>query len=172
MTKGIPAWALRAATGDDRDLAHAAQGHGRMHIRWPPTEALRAWAQQHGWATPFFRFEETFLETMLVSHEHFALAVAESGIQIHLPKQEHTLSAERLRELDALYQGRSEAGYPNGWGSLVEELREIRRAVEAGVAVQVEGEQPMLTWQDFYQWAHGRYHMLEDGADKWIGDDA
>ena len=50
--------------------------------------------------------------------------------------------------------------------------REIRRAVEAGVVVKVEGTQTVLkTWQSFYDWAHGRYHMLEDGYDSWIGDD-
>lgn len=37
--------------------------------------------------------------------------------------------------------------------------------------VTVEGERPMRTWQDFYSWAHGRYHALEDGCDKWIGND-
>ncbi len=63
-------------------------------------------------------------------------------------------------------------GYPTSWGSLVEALRAIRRAVEAGVVVHIEGEQPLLSWQHFYQWAHGRYHMLEDGYDTWIGDDA
>ncbi len=56
--------------------------------------------------------------------------------------------------------------------SIVAELRDIRRAVEAGVVVHVAGEEPMLNWQNFYSWAHGRYHMLEDGYDKWIGDDA
>jgi hypothetical protein len=61
---------------------------------------------------------------------------------------------------------------PTRWGWLVEELREIRRAVEAGVVVKVEGTQTVLkTWQGFYDWAHGRYHMLEDGYDSWIGDD-
>jgi hypothetical protein len=38
--------------------------------------------------------------------------------------------------------------------------------------VTVEGDGLLRSWQEFYQWAHGRYHMLEDGADKWIGDDA
>ena len=28
----------------------------------------------------------------------------------------------------------------------------------------------LTTWQSFYDWAHGRYHMLEDGYDSWIGD--
>lgn len=57
------------------------------------------------------------------------------------------------------------------WGLLVEELREIRRAVEAGVAVQIEGGPMLHTRNGFYTWAHGRYHMLEDGYDQWIGTD-
>jgi hypothetical protein len=50
-------------------------------------------------------------------------------------------------------------------GALVEELRVIRRAVEAGFVVELR------TWQGFYSWAHGRYHALEDGYDSWIGSD-
>jgi hypothetical protein len=41
----------------------------------------------------------------------------------------------------------------------------------AGVVVQVEDGPRLRTWQGFYEWAHGRYHMLEDGHDKWIGND-
>ncbi len=76
-----------------------------------------------------------------------------------------------LSELDASYEEWSPPGYHSGWSFLVEALREIRRAVEAGVAVTVEDSKPMKTWQDFYGWAHGRYHKLEDGYDHWIGDD-
>ena len=90
----------------------------------------------------------------------------------HIPIQEQTLLIERLKEFDALYEERSSSGRPTGWGSLVEELRKIRRLVEAGVTVKIEGTQTVLnTWQSFYDWAHGRYHMLEDGYDSWIGDD-
>lgn len=83
-----------------------------------------------------------------------------------------TISVEKLRDLDALYDARSPSGRPTDWGTLVEALREIRRSVEAGVKVKIEGTDTILTtWQDFYAWAHGRYHALEDGYDKWIGDD-
>jgi hypothetical protein len=44
--------------------------------------------------------------------------------------------------------------------------------VEAGVTVRIEGTPTVLrTWQDFYTWAHGRYYRLEEGYDRWIGDD-
>ena len=97
-------------------------------------------------------------------------ALNKSGINIHIPIKEHTLTIETLKELDALYEEREDMGVlgrrPTGWGTLVTKLRKIRRLVEAGVKVKIEGTQTVLnTWQSFYNWAHGRYHMLEDGYD-------
>lgn len=172
MNPTLPTWAFRAATPQDQMLAQTAQRHGHMQITWPNADALRRWAKQHGWPTPWWDFEATFIAHMLKSQENFALALATSGIQLQIPREAYTLSAAMLRTLDALYESRATNGRPTEWGSLVEELREIRRAVEAGVVVQIEGAPPLLDWQSFYQWAHGRYHMLEDGYDAWIGDDA
>ena len=84
---------------------------------------------------------------------------------------EHIVTAKDLRELDSMYMERSAEGRPTGWRLLVEELREIRRIVEAGTVVRVAGGATLRTWQEFYTWAHGRYHALEDGCDSWIGDD-
>lgn len=89
---------------------------------------------------------------------------------------EQTITTELLKELDALYEETEDMGVlgrrHTGLGTLVEELRKIRRLVESGVRVKIEGTQTILIiWQDFYDWAHGRYHMLEDGYDRWIGDD-
>jgi hypothetical protein len=142
-----------------------------MQIKWPNRKALSDWTKLQGWPTPWFGFEAAFLAKMFESQMNFEQAINESGIEIHIPQQAYTLSVERLKELDALYAERSPSGRPVRWGILVEELREIRRAVEAGVVVQVEGGPNLQTWQGFYDWAHGRYHMLEDGYDKWIGDD-
>ncbi len=123
-----------------------------------------------------FGFEKAFITKLFESNETFSLALNESGINIHIPIKEHILTAETLEELDALYEERDDTGLlggrPTGWGTLVSELREIRHLVEAGITVRVEGTQTVLTsWQSFYDWAHGRYHMLEDGYDSWIGDD-
>jgi len=73
-------------------------------------------------------------------------------------------TAADLRSLDAHCKD------PQDWPLLVEDLREIRRAVEIGVVVNVEDQQ-LTSFDSFYSWAHGRYHMLEDGADEWIGMD-
>lgn len=168
--QGIPAWAMRKAGPHDPSEAREAHGRGAMQVRWPDREALRRWAKEHGWPTPWLGFDQAFITRMLASEESFALAVNESGVELHIPKREHTIPADKLRGLDALYDGRSE-GRPTGWGTLVESLREIRRAVEAGVVVTIEGGETLRSWQDFYAWAHGRYHMLEDGYDQWIGND-
>lgn len=171
MKKTIPAWAQRAANAHDHDWARDSHRRGAMQIQWPEQKALRDWARLQGWPTPWLNFEAAFLAKMFESSVNFARAVNESGIELHIPRQEYALATERLQELDELYEERSPSEQPVGWGTLVEELREIRRAVEAGVAVQVEGGPRLQTWQGFYNWAHGRYHMLEDGSDKWIGDD-
>lgn len=93
-----------------------------------------------------------------------------------MSRKEAVITVEMLRELDALYEETEEMGAlgrrPTRWGALVEERRQIRRLVEAGVTVKVEGTPTVLgSWQSFYAWAHGRYHALEDGYDRWIGDD-
>jgi hypothetical protein len=170
MRPELPAWALQPATADDHALARDARQRGVLRITWPDEKALRAWSKQQGWRAPFFGFEDDFLGRMLLSPENFALALAGSGVALQLPRREYALPAEELAELDGMYAARGAGGRPNQWGALVAELRAIRRAVEAGVSVQVEGA-PLRTWQEFYSWAHGRYHMLEDGYDDWIGND-
>jgi hypothetical protein len=172
MTKPLPAWALQAATPDDHGAAQEAQLRGLLEIRLPDAQALRAWAKRQRWPAPLFGFERAFTAHMLASPANFALAVAGSGVEVIVPRRSYALTGDQIRELDVLYAARSPSGRPTGWDTLVEELRELRRAVEAGVAVTVESGGLLLSWQDFYQWAHGRYHMLEDGADRWIGDDS
>ena len=168
--KELPAWALEAATTEDRERTDQARSQGTMQITWPGKEALRGWTRQHNWPTPWFGFEDKFLVTMLASDDNFALAVQECDVAIRIPARQITIADEKLREFDALYAERDENGRPTGWGALVERLRDIRRAVEAGVVVVIDGRK-LRSWDSFYTWAHGRYHMLEDGYDSWIGDD-
>jgi hypothetical protein len=171
MKIGPPAWAMRRVEAEDYGAAQDSHLRDALQIKWPDLRELRTWSKRQGWPTPRFGFEATFLARLFDSQMNFAQAISQSGIELHILRQEYTLSTERLAELDALYEARSSGGRPVSWGGLVEELREIRRAVEAGVVIQVEGGPTLRSWQEFYAWAHGRYHMLEDGADKWIGDD-
>jgi hypothetical protein len=171
MKIDIPAWAMRRAEGEDYGMVRDSHGRGTLQIKWPNLKGLRDWTKLQGWPTPWFGFEAAFLAKLFESQMNFVQAISESGIELHIPEQAYTLSVERLRELDAMYEERSSSGRPVSWGLLVEELRAIRRAVEAGVVVQVEDGPRLRSWQGFYEWAHGRYHMLEDGSDSWIGDD-
>jgi hypothetical protein len=172
MKPTIPAWAMKRAAADDYDAVRDAHSRGTLDIEWPELKELREWSRLRGWPAPRFRFRATWLARLFESQKNFACALEESGIELHIPLREYTLSLDSLREFDALYAERSPTtGLPNAWGLLVEELREIRRAVVAGVVVQVEGGPKLRTWGGFYAWAHGRYHALEDGYDNWIGDD-
>lgn len=170
--RDIPTWAMRTAKAEDFDAVQEAHSRGTMQIKWPERKALRHWTKLQRWPAPWFGFETAFLAKMLESPTNFTHAINESGIEIQIPQAEYALTPARRVELDALYTQRSPSGRPERWGILVEELRELRRAVEAGVVVQVEDGPRIQTWQGFYDWAHGRYHMLEDGSDRWIGDDS
>jgi hypothetical protein len=157
MKKDIPAWAMRTAKAEDHACVRDSHNRGTMQIKWPNRKTLRDWTKLQAWPTPWFGFETAFLAKLFESQMNFERAINESGIEIHIPQREFTISVERLRELDALYEQRSPSGQPVCWGILVEELRKIRRAVQAGVVMQVEGGQRIWTWQGFYDWAHGRY---------------
>lgn len=175
MSQDIPSWAKQKVLPNVPDFLEVRDLYrqGRTQIQLPDLKALKGWAKPHGWPTPLFGFKEAFLAKLFESNETLSLALNESGISLYIPIKEHTITLETLKELDALYEEREDVagGRPTRWGTLVSELREIRHLVEAGVEVKVAGTDTVLTtWQGFYGWAHGRYHMLEDGYDSWIGD--
>ena len=124
---------------------------------------------------PWFNFEAGFIKKLLQSDENFTLALKESGIEVRIPLQNYTVSDEKLQAFDALYEKREDMGElglrPTGWGVLVEELRELRRAIEAEVVIEIEGRN-LKRVGSFLTWAHERYHLLEEGYDSWIGDDS
>jgi len=160
-----PDWALRKAGAGDRKAALAARETGVLQIAWGDQKALKQWAKQQGWPTSWWDFQGTFLEVMLESDAHFALALSESGIALRVPKERHALTAKQFATMDEEYEGRQ-------FRWLVEGLREIRRAVEVGVVIEVEDKE-LKSWNDWYTWAHGRYYLLEDDINTaWIGDDS
>lgn len=165
MKPGLPAWALTEATPKDRLAAQRAHSQNTLTITWGDDKSTRGWAKSQGWPAPRFNFEQAFIKKMFESDEAFELALSGSGIVVSIPQATYTLSEAELSSLDAQYAERS-------FRWLVEDLREIRRAVEAGVVVQVEGA-TLTSFDSFYSWAHGRYHLLEDDTNTgWIGDDS
>jgi hypothetical protein len=161
----LPEWALLTAGDHDRLAAADARRRQVLDLTWNAEKSVRAWAKEQGWPAPRFRFSEAFLTKMLESDACFVRALREAGVQVRIPKPTHTISEQELHELDAAYAGHS-------WRWLVEALREVRRAVEAGVVVYVDGTE-LRSFQGFYDWAHGRYHALEDDVNTgWIGDES
>lgn len=163
-SKSPPDWAYRPVAPTEREAAEQAHKKGTMRTNWHEAGSLKSWARRQGWPTSWLKLESKFYETMLANDANFALALSTSGLKIRIPKAEHTLTAADLRRFDAHSKD------PQKWSWLVEELREVRRAIEVGVVVNVEDQQ-LTSFDSFYRWAHGRYHMLEDGADEWIGMD-
>jgi hypothetical protein len=100
----IPSWALRTVTTEEQGLAKDAHQQGRLQIIWPNIKTLRSWAKQQGWPTPFFGFEEAFIAKMLETRENFELAIEKSGIEIQVPRQNYTISSQKIRELDSLHR--------------------------------------------------------------------
>jgi hypothetical protein len=176
VKKNFPLWAMTRATPADIIAVQQAQKQGYLQIKWPPMNDLRAWAKLQGWRIPRFGFESAFMKAILTTERDFTLALSTSGIELEIPKASYTITVEQLAELDALYDTVQDLGgggtYRPGWRVLVAELREIRRAVEAGVKVSAPDKtEPLNSFQSFYEWAHGRYYLLEEGYDSWIGDD-
>jgi len=102
---------------------------------------------------------------MLGSDQRFELALAESGIRLAIQAESYELPPELLEEMDGDYAA-------GRFVYVVEELRSIRRAVELGVVVKVDGRE-LNDFNSFYTWAHGRYYRLEDDMNTgWIGDDS
>lgn len=164
LTK-VPGWAWRTATAADWQAVGGALQDGRARTNWYQVDDLRGWARAHRWPTPWFGFQDAFLRKMTESEDAFALVLAETRFEVQLLKPSYALPADEVQDLDALYEARD-------YRVLVEGLRDIRRAVEAGVVVEVDGRR-LTSFNTFYSWAHGRYYALEDDTGTgWIGDDS
>lgn len=184
----LPSWLLRPVGAGELEIAKTARQDQVLVVGWrhrpedrgarPGAEPAVAWARRQGWRISrwkaWWSAEDAFLDAMLEDEARYELALRESGVELFVPKARHEVSAAELQELDELYAATETMGAlgrrPTRWGELVEELRVLRRAVEAGVVLEVEGRE-IRSWGQFYGWAHGRYHGLEDGVDAWIGDD-
>lgn len=169
-----PKWAFEPATSRHRHRAMDALQKGVLQIIWPDSKPLKVWTKQQGWRVPWFNFNQYFIHKMLESDANFALVLNNSGLEVSVPLEHYRISANMLEEWDSMYTAREDMGVlglrPVSWGSLVESLRAVRRAIEAGVVIAIEDIQ-LKNVGEFLTWVDKRYHMLEDGYDSWVGDD-
>jgi hypothetical protein len=171
MTSTPPDWAMRPVEVEDRASMDKLLRRGLVEITWPEIKKLKRWAREHHWPAPWFGFKQSFIAQMLENDSKFLMGVKNSGIKLSVPKKQVDFDAYQLRDLDELYMARNADGRPRDWNLLVGELRMLRRAVEAGVALKVDEAHTLRSWQGFYTWASSRYPGLEEGCDSWIGDD-
>ncbi len=165
MSMAIPDWAMRQAGPSDRLNVKKAAEKNRLVYNWYQVPDLRKWAKRQGWPTPWLSFASKFLETMLENDQNFTLVLDQTDLVFQIPVQEYSIDDGTLAEFDQMYKARE-------FLDLVDELRDIRRAVEVGVKVHIDG-QTLKSWGGFYSWAHGRYYLLEDDTGSgWIGDDS
>ena len=79
-----------------------------------------------------------------------------------MAEKEYVITVEMLKEFDEMYEDAEDITpthkWHRDWDILVEALRGIRRQIQAGVTVKVEGTETVFTeWWDFYEWCHARY---------------
>ena len=172
--KDLPKWAVQKATGQDFRRTKQSIEHGTYTISGPDTKTLKTWAKQQGWPTSWFGFNHKFVQKMLESEANFALALQDAGLVVWIPRESYRISKQQLQSWDAMYEEREDMGAlgmrPTRLGSLVENLREVRRAIEAQVFIEIDNRQ-LHNVGSFLKWVDERYHMLEDGYDSWVGDD-
>jgi hypothetical protein len=159
----LPTWAVKHADSQDWEAAKKAYDAGTAKIEIRNLASLSQWMKGKGWRRPWFFLQESFIRQLFANPENFRLALREYMAEIRIPKSNAVIPHQELKEMDESYDARS-------WSYVVESLREIRRAIEAGVVIEVDGK-TLKTWNDWYSWAHSRYYMLEESSDKWIGDD-
>jgi hypothetical protein len=159
----LPTWAVRKATSSDREEAAKAYKVGTAKINIRNDASVRSWMKDKGWKRSWLFLQESFIKQLFFSEENYRLALKDKVVEILIPKTMVTISEKRLNDIDQSYADRS-------FSYVVESLREMRRAVEAGVTIEVDGKE-LKSWNSWYTWAHARYHLLEEGSDEWIGDD-
>lgn len=159
----IPNWALRKAGPEDKALAEQAFKDARANLKLTDRTGMKTWMKSRGEKISWLRPSASFYKQLLASEESFREVLAIGVMEIWIPKYSYTVPEDFLATVDQLYAEKD-------WNTAVEYLREIRRAIDLGVKVQIE-DKTFTSASTFYNWAHQRYHVLEEAADKWILDD-
>lgn len=156
----LPTWALEKAEPQDRDRARNAyqKKTGRFTITNRAT--LKDWMKAQAWKQSRFALEGSFYKQCFQDDDYFRTALEEQVVEMWIPKQSHQVSKTDLASMDKDYNDRE-------WAAAVAQLKDIRRAIDAGVTIEVDG-QTFKSSGSFYNWAHKRYHSLEEASDDWI----
>ena len=174
MKIDLPRWAIKKASQNDYKFTETAYRNGSCRLIWPIGNTIRIWAKQQGWPTSWMFFKTRFIKKVFENESNFALALQQSGLIIMIPLESYQYPESELKIMDKWYNNRKdmdELGMrPIDWGFLVESLREIRRATEAGVKIDIDN-QTLASTSDFFTWANSRYPLLAEGNDSWYGDD-
>ena len=174
MKIDLPKWAIKKASREDYQLTLKAFNNGTGRIIWPIGNAIRVWAKEQGWSSSWIFFKTRFQKKVFESEENFILAIQQCGLIIMIPLESYQYPESELKIMDKWYNNRKdmdELGMrPVDWGLLVESLREIRRATEVGVKIDIDS-QTLASTSDFFTWANSRYPLLAEGYDSWYGDD-
>ncbi len=159
----IPSWALTKAGTEDRKAVKKAFEKKNAHFVFKDRKKLKPWMKSKKWRTSWLFPEQSFYRALFENDENFQTALSENVVEIFLPKSTYEIPDKEIQEIDQHYEQEE-------WDWAVESLREIRRAIDAGVVIQI-GDQEFTSAGSFYTWAHKRYHILEEASDKWILDD-
>lgn len=159
----LPPWAVRRADMQDWEAAKKSFEAGTAKIQIRNLPSMSQWMKGKGWKRPWFNLQQSFIRQIFNHPDNFRMVLREHMAEIMIPRAKAAVPDQELKEMDASYEERS-------WSYVVEALREIRRAIEAGVEIEVDGK-TLKTWNEWYSWAHSRYHLLEESSDRWIGDD-
>ena len=159
----LPSWALRSATTAEREKAADAYYRSKAKTVFRDRKKLRSWIEYHGWKTSWLHLEDSFYKELFSNDEFFKEGLEDGVVEIFIPKESYTFSDEEFKNINDGYSARE-------FNWVVEYLREIRRAIEAGILVEIDGLQ-LKSEIAFYNWVDKQFHILEEVADKWIGND-
>lgn len=158
----LPNWALEKAGPHDRVRAKEAYEKETGRFTVPNRVSLKDWMKAQGWKRSWISLEGSFYKQCFQDDSLFQLALKEEMVDIWIPKEVCQISVADLASMDKDYDAQD-------WSTAAAKLRDIRRAIDAGVIIEIDG-QSFKSSGSFYTWTHQRYHALEEISNEWMMD--
>lgn len=159
----LPNWALEKAGPHDRVRAKEARQKDTGRFTLPNRVSLKEWMKARGWKRSWISPEGSFYKQCFQDDTLFQLVLKEKMVDIWIPKQSHRISEADLAAINRDYEAQD-------WSATAAQLRDIRRALGAGVIIEIDG-QSFKSSGSFYTWVHQRYHALEGISNEWMTDE-